>query len=73
MSTQHRGFASMPTAKQRELASRGGKACHQKGVGHEWTVEEAREAGRKGGQTAARNREARMIAKAAAAGASVPS
>ena len=49
MSTQDRGFASMDKAKQREIASKGGKAAHQKGTAHEWTAEEAREAGRKGG------------------------
>jgi general stress protein YciG len=45
-----RGFASMDPAKQREIASKGGKAAHQKGTAHEFTSEEAREAGRKGGQ-----------------------
>lgn len=50
-----RGFASMDPKKQREIASKGGKAAHRKGTGHEWTVDEAREAGRKGGM-AARNR-----------------
>ena len=44
------GFASMDAAKQREIASKGGKAAHQKGTAHEFTSEEAREAGRKGGQ-----------------------
>lgn len=44
-----RGFAKMDPDKQRELASRGGKAAHAKGSGHEWTAEEARAAGRKGG------------------------
>jgi uncharacterized protein len=39
----------MDPAKQREIASKGGKAAHQKGTAHEWTSEEAREAGRKGG------------------------
>src|SRR5947209_1232902 len=47
-----RGFASMDPAKQREIASKGGKAAHQKGTAHEFTPEEAREAGRKGGQAA---------------------
>lgn len=51
MSKEDRGFASMDRAKQREIASKGGKAAHQKGTGHEWTSEEAREAGRKGGMT----------------------
>lgn len=45
-----RGFASMDPNKQREIASKGGKAAHQKGTAHEFTSEEAREAGRKGGQ-----------------------
>ena len=49
MSKQQRGFASMDPNKQREIASKGGKAAHEKGTGHEWTKEEAREAGRKGG------------------------
>ena len=39
----------MDRAKQREIASKGGKAAHQKGTAHEWTSEEAREVGRKGG------------------------
>lgn len=48
----------MSKAKQREIASKGGKAAHEKGTAHEWTPEEAREAGRKGGMVAgARNRE----------------
>ena len=45
-----RGFASMDPNKQREIASKGGRAAHQKGTAHEWTSEEARSAGRKGGQ-----------------------
>jgi general stress protein YciG len=47
--TRNRGFASMDPAKQREIASNGGKAAHQAGTAHEFTPEEAREAGRKGG------------------------
>ena len=47
-----RGFASMDEAKQRAIASKGGKAAHQKGTAHEFTAEEARVAGRKGGQIA---------------------
>ena len=39
----------MDRSKQKEIASKGGKAAHQKGSAHEWTSEEAREAGRKGG------------------------
>lgn len=45
-----RGFASMSPEKQREIASKGGRAAHAKGTAHEWTPEEARAAGRKGGQ-----------------------
>ena len=40
----------MSPEKQREIASKGGRAAHQKGTAHEWTSEEARQAGRKGGQ-----------------------
>lgn len=39
----------MDRSKQREIASKGGKAAHQKGTAHEWTSDEAREAGRRGG------------------------
>lgn len=49
MSIHTRGFASMPKAKQREIASKGGKAAHARGTAHEWDTAEAREAGRKGG------------------------
>lgn len=51
MATSDRGFASMDKAKRREIASKGGKAAHQKGTAHKWTSEEARAAGRKGGQS----------------------
>ncbi len=47
---ERRGFASMSAEKQREIASKGGRAAHEKGTAHEWTAEEARSAGRKGGQ-----------------------
>jgi len=50
MRKERRGFASMSTDKQREIASKGGRAAHEKGTAHEWTAEEARQAGRKGGQ-----------------------
>ncbi|MGH9348243.1 MAG: KGG domain-containing protein [Vicinamibacterales bacterium] len=46
----------MDRAKQREIASKGGKAAHAKGTAHEWTSEEAREAGRKGGMASHRRR-----------------
>lgn len=59
---KHRGFGSMDPVKQRELASKGGKAAHAKGVAHEWSPEEAREAGRKGGQ-ASRGGRGRLAAK----------
>ncbi|MBA2355875.1 MAG: general stress protein [Acidobacteria bacterium] len=47
---ERRGFASMSPEKQREIASKGGRAAHMKGTAHEWTSEEARAAGRKGGR-----------------------
>ena len=49
MSKQPRGFASMDKARRREIASMGGKAAHEKGTAHEWSSEEARDAGRIGG------------------------
>ena len=47
----------MDRNKQREIASKGGKAAHQKGTAHEWTCEEAREAGRKGGMASHRRKQ----------------
>lgn len=52
-----RGFASMDSDKQRAIASKGGKAAHAKGTAHEFTPEEAREAGRKGGQKTSQDRQ----------------
>ncbi|MGE3844210.1 MAG: KGG domain-containing protein [Vicinamibacterales bacterium] len=49
MATEDRGFASMDPEKQRAIARKGGRAAHEKGTAHEWTTEEARKAGRKGG------------------------
>lgn len=46
----------MDPKKRREICQKGGRVAHQKGVGHEWTSEEAREAGRKGGMAGARKR-----------------
>ena len=43
------GFAMIDSALQRKIASMGGKAAHAKGVAHEWTSDEAKAAGRKGG------------------------
>lgn len=55
--TSKRGFASMDAEKQREIASKGGKAAHEKGTAHEFTSEEAREAGRKGGEAVSKDRD----------------
>jgi uncharacterized protein len=63
---ERRGFASMTPEKQREIASKGGRAAHQKGTAHEWTSEEARSAGRKGGQIS-RGGRGRLIESDAAA------
>jgi general stress protein YciG len=49
---EKRGFASMDLQKQREIASKGGKAAHERGTAHEFDASEAREAGRKGGKIA---------------------
>lgn len=51
-----RGFASMDQRRQREIASKGGKAAHIKGRAHEFTPEQARQAGRKGGQAVSQDR-----------------
>src|SRR5471030_2196982 len=52
-----RGFAAMSEAQQREIASKGGQAAHQKGTAHEFDTEEARRAGQKGGEVVSRDRE----------------
>ena len=52
-----RGFALMEPDRQREIARRGGKAAHEKGTAHQFTPEEARDAGRKGGQMVSKHRE----------------
>lgn len=57
MALKTRGFAAMDPVKQRAIASKGGKAAHQRGTAHEWTCEEAREAGRKGGAASRRRRQ----------------
>src|SRR2546423_13552217 len=51
-----RGFASMDSERQREIARKGGKAAHEKGTAHEFTPDEARNAGRKGGEVVSRDR-----------------
>jgi uncharacterized protein len=48
-----RGFALIDPQRQREIASQGGKTAHQEGRAHQFTSEEAREAGRKGGSARA--------------------
>ena len=60
MAKEDRGFASMDQNKQREIASKGGRAAHSKGAAHQWTCEEAREAGRKGGMASHRKRQERL-------------
>lgn len=47
---QRRGFATWDKEKRIEVARKGGIMAHRNGTAHEWTPEEAREAGRKGGQ-----------------------
>jgi len=59
MATEDRGFASMDPEKQREIARKGGRAAHEKGTAHEWTTDEARTAGRKGGITSHQRRRER--------------
>ena len=54
--TSNRGFASMSADRQREIARKGGRAAHAKGTAHEWTSDEARVAGRKGGEVVSRDR-----------------
>lgn len=55
--SSERGFAAMDDDKQREIASKGGKAAHESGHAHEFTPEEAREAGRKGGEAVSEDRQ----------------
>ncbi len=62
MAKQDRGFASMDADRQREIARKGGKAAHIKGTAHEWSSEEAKAAGRKGGQ-ASRGGRGKLAAK----------
>lgn len=64
--TSNRGFAGMDAERQRAIASMGGKAAHEKGRAHEFTSEEARIAGRKGGEAShavRKNNEARRVAE----------
>src|ERR1700685_275192 len=54
--THNRGFASMDRERQREIARKGGRAAHERGTAHEFTADEARAAGRKGGEAVSANR-----------------
>jgi general stress protein YciG len=54
--SRKRGFAAMTAEQQRAIAALGGRAAHEKGTAHEFTAQEAAEAGRKGGRTVSRNR-----------------
>jgi general stress protein YciG len=66
----NRGFASMDPQRQREIASEGGRAAHEKGTAHEFTSEEAREAGRKGGMARSANRRNAMSQGSSGGGSS---
>ena len=67
MSTRDRGFASLSPERRREIARKGGRAAHQKGTAHEWTSEEARVAGRKGGRASSARKIRESLATADAA------
>ena len=54
--TKNRGFASMDPSRQRDIARKGGRAAHEKGTAHEFSSEEARAAGRKGGYSVSADR-----------------
>ena len=53
----NRGFAAMSPERQKQIASEGGRAAHKLGVAHEWSSDEARKAGKKGGQIVSQNRD----------------
>ena len=55
--SSNRGFAAMDPEQQREISREGGKASHEKGRGHEWNSQEAREAGKKGGKASGGGRQ----------------
>ena len=57
LNSASRGFASMDPERQREIASEGGKMAHEKGTAHEFNSEEARVAGRKGGERISQDRQ----------------
>jgi uncharacterized protein len=56
--TEHkRGFAILPQERLREIARQGGQISHARGAAHEFTRDEARAAGRKGGRAVSGNRQ----------------
>jgi general stress protein YciG len=57
MIPKKRGFAAMAPEEQREIASKGGRAAHERGSAHEFDSAEASAAGRKGGEAVSRDRE----------------
>src|SRR5512140_1838367 len=73
MQKRHRGFAAMDEEQQREIASKGGRAAHEKGTAHEFTSEEAREAGRKGGQARSESNRNRQLQNSGNSGSSTNS
>jgi hypothetical protein len=58
------GFAAMDPERQRKLASLGGRTAQAKGTGHQWTRDEAKIAGAKGGKTPRRKRSAKKAKRA---------
>jgi len=64
MKTETRGFASLDPERRREIASKGGRVAHARGLAHQWTSAEARAAGKKGG-TISRGGRGRLTPKAA--------
>jgi hypothetical protein len=62
----------MSPEKQREIASKGGRAAHEKGTAHEWTADEARNAGRKGGQVSRGGRGRLVLPDDATPGSDIP-
>ncbi len=46
----------MSVERRREIAARGGRAAHEAGTAHQFTSEEARRAGKKGGQSVSQDR-----------------
>ncbi len=44
-----RGFARLSKSRRQEIARSGGRKAHELGTAHQWSSEEAREAGRQGG------------------------